>query len=125
MIPFGSAIVTLYYRTESVDMGGRTRTDWQKATISDCSWRIKNISRLIGNATVITRECTCRIPPSAQKPGVGDVIILGIVNDLATNAIMVSKLMDKYSEAFRIASVADLTGQGMPLQHYVARGDIA
>lgn len=116
MIPFGGEIVTLLHKS------GDT---WQPVTIAGASWRQKTVRVLTDSAVRYTTETTCRIPPNALRPDPGDVIVRGNCEDSADTAIELVRLLEKYRPqgAFRVQSVADNTGAGVPLPHYAARGE--
>lgn len=116
MIPFGTETVTLLHKS------GDT---WQPVAIAGASWRQKTVRILMDSAVRYTTETTCRIPTSAPRPDPGDVIVRGACKDSAGTAIELVRLLEKYRPqgAFRVQSVADNTGEGIPLPHYAARGE--
>lgn len=116
MIPFGTHIVTLYHK-ENGSFG--------RHILVNCSWRSSNERRLENGATVITERTTCRIPPQYTCPVPGDLLVLGVVDDDATNEIAIVRLMQRLQEqgyrAFRVESCAN-NANGVPLPHYAATG---
>lgn len=116
MIPFATETVTLLHKF------GDT---WQPVTITGASWRQKTVRVLTDSAVRYTTETTCRIPQSAQRPDPGDVIVRGNCEASADTAIELVRLLEKYRPqgAFRVQSVADNTGAGIPLPHCAARGE--
>ena len=116
MIPFGTETVTLLHKS------GNT---WRPVAIAGTSWRQKTVRVLTDSAVRYTTETTCRIPISALRPDPGDVIVRGTCKDSAGTAIELVRLLEKYRSqgAFRVQSVADNTGEGVPLPHYTARGE--
>lgn len=116
MIPFGTETVTLLHKS------GNT---WRPVAIAGASWRQKTVRVLTDSAVRYTTETTCRIPISALRPDPGDVIVRGTCKDSAGTAIELVRLLEKYRSqgAFRVQSVADNTGGGVPLPHYAARGE--
>ena len=116
MIPFGTETVTLLHKS------GNT---WRPVAIAGTSWRQKTVRVLTDSAVRYTTETTCRIPISALRPDPGDVIVRGTCKDSAGTAIELVRLLEKYRSqgAFRVQSVADNTGEGVPLPHSAARGE--
>ena len=116
MIPFGTETVTLLHKS------GNT---WRPVAIAGTSWRQKTVRVLTDSAVRYTTETTCRIPISALRPDPGDVIVRGTCKDSAGTAIELVRLLEKYRSqgAFRVQSVVDNTGEGVPLPHYAARGE--
>lgn len=116
MIPFGTETVTLLHKS------GNT---WRPVAIAGASWRQKTVRILTDSAVRYTTETTCRIPISALRPDPGDVIVRGTCKDSAGTAIELVRLLEKYRPqgAFRVQSVTDNTGEGVPLPHYAARGE--
>ena len=116
MIPFGTETVTLLHKS------GNT---WRPVAIAGTSWRQKTVRVLTDSAVRYTTETTCRVPISALRPDPGDVIVRGTCKDSAGTAIELVRLLEKYRSqgAFRVQSVADNTGEGVPLPHYTARGE--
>ena len=116
MIPFGTETVTLLRKS------GDT---WRPVIIAGASWRQKTVRVLTDSAVRYTTETTCRIPISALRPDPGDVIVRGTCKDSAGTAIELVRLLEKYRPqgAFRVQSVADNAGEGIPLPHYAARGE--
>ena len=116
MIPFGNHNVTLYHKTG---------TGYKRLVLVNCSWRSSNERRIADGATVITERTTCRIPPQHTKPIPGDLLVLGVVKDVAANEIALVRIMERLRSegyrAFRVESCADNTGS-IPLPHYAAVG---
>lgn len=125
MIPFGRETVTLYHRTEAIGADGRTNTLWTRVTLNGCSWRRTGKHTLTSHTDVQVEEVVCRIPADQTCPTSGDVLIPGMISDAAASALDVTRILDRYRDlgAFRVASVADNARPGVPLPHYVAKGE--
>ena len=121
MIPLGREAVTLYHRVETTDEAGRTSFSWRRIWLDGCFWR--HAARYsLSNA----HEVVCRIPAEQQRPGIGDVMVLGRVKDLPQSALELCEVLEKYRKgdgAFRVAAVNENMRRGFPLAHYAARGE--
>lgn len=124
MIPFGNQTVTLYHRTRTAGEDGRSRDVWARYTLKGCSWREIAAQSMEGNAVRGTVQTVCRIPAGQMKPQVGDVLIFGAVSAEIASAKELNALLEQHRDggAFRVESVANNAGSGVPLPHYVARG---
>lgn len=115
MIPFGNHTVTMYHKN------GAT---YDRYVLTGCSWRSTTERSLIENSTVITQRTNCRIPSRFAKPGPGDMLVLGVIEEEVGGEIALLQLMERLQKdgyrAFRIQSCADNTG--VPLPHYAATG---
>lgn len=120
MIPLGREAVTLYRRVAQ-QSGGRTRISWQRISLDGCSWR--HAARYsLSNA----HEVVCRIPADQTRPAIGDVLVLGHVEDEIGTAVQLCEMLEKYREvpgAFRVQAINDNHRAGFPLPHYAARGE--
>ena len=121
MIPLGREAVTLFHRVETIDEAGRTKLSWRRIWLDGCFWR--HAARYsLSNA----REVVCRVPAEQQRPGIGDVMVLGHVNDAPQSALELCAVLDRYRQnggAFRVKAVNDNVRRGFPLAHYAARGE--
>lgn len=121
MIPLGHAGVTLYHRREMTDAAGRTTLTWRRILLDGCSWR--HAARYsLSNA----HEVVCRIPAGQTRPVIGDVMVLGHVQDEPASAAQLAEMLEKYREipgAFRVAAINDNVQPAFPLPHYAARGE--
>ena len=121
MIPLGREAVTLYHRVETMEADGRTRLSWRRFWLDGCSWR--HAARYsLSNA----HEVVCRVPAECVRPAIGDVMVLGRVNDAADSALALCDVLEKYRQAggaFRAAAVNDNMRRGFPMAHYAVRGE--
>lgn len=116
MIPFGTHTVTLLYKTDD---------GYSKALLSGCSWKDKTEHTLSEGALVRAQTTVCRIPASEIKPSPGDLLILGVSNAEANNAVELARLRESLQRegtpAFRVQTVLDNSRAGI-LPHYAAEG---
>lgn len=115
MVPFGNQTVTLFHKANGT---------YIKYTLSNCSWRQKDVRAVSDGVVFHTVETVCRIPEDQQKPIVGDLMILGTTFETASNDIEISRLRDSVNSsggaAFRVSIVKDNTNA--PIPHFCAQG---
>ena len=122
-------------------------TTWYRTVLNDCFWKPAGNKISIGNTILETNDIICRIPESTgfrdkkewtDTPNdlmsnyftlaVGDIIVLGIVNDEINEYVSgrrSSDLVSKYKAlqgCIEIQQVADNTGLGRCNPHYFIRG---
>ena len=124
MLPFGTEEVTLVQRAET-EADGRTQVRYIKHALSGCSWRRRSSWKQNGARMERSEEITCRIPAGQVVPHAGDCLFRGDLAERIGSSAELSAALEAHREsgAFRIASVADNAGDGMPLAHYAARGE--
>lgn len=126
MLPFGGENLTLVQRVEA-EADGRTQVIYVKHALSGCSWRRRSVWKQNGTCMERSEEITCRIPAGQAVPHVGDWLLRGDVPEDIEGSADLSAALEGHRDAgaFRIASVADNAGDGVPLAHYAARGESA
>lgn len=116
MIPFGFQTVTLLHKTDA----GYTRH-----VLTECSWKDKTEHTLSEGALIRAQTTVCRIPASETKPSPGDLLILGVSNAEANNAVELARLRESLQRegtpVFRVQTVKDNSRTGI-LPHYAAEG---
>ena len=115
MIPFGNHAITLFHKNGAM---------YDRYVLTGCSWRSGKERSLIENAVVITETTICRMPPECPKPDPGDLLVLGVIDEVPEGEIALVQLMERLRtdgyRVFRIRSCSDNTGA--PLAHYAATG---
>ncbi len=115
MIPFGNQTVTLFHKANGA---------YIKYTLSNCSWRQKDVRTVSDGVIFHAVETICRVPEGQRKPAVGDLMVLGTTRASASNDIEISRLRDSVNSsggaAFRVAMVKDNTNA--PVPHFCAQG---
>lgn len=123
MIPFGSDIVTLIKRVETV-VDGRTITEYTKHLLRGCSWHKKAGWSQFDAEKHRSGDVTCRIPADQQRPDAGDYLFLGKIEVEITDTGSLRAAMKAHEQTgvMEIATLSDNARPGMPLPHYMAWG---
>lgn len=123
MIPFANDTVTLVKRNET-EVDGKTRTTYSTHIIKGCAWRRVAVHTLNGLQTEKGVQTSCRMPVGIM-PAVGDALLLGAHNVVVENYSALAALVqsNRQNGAFIVTSAKDNARPGMPIPHYVARGE--
>ena len=115
MMPFAQETVTLFHRT---------RDGCARVVLKGCAWRQTSARDQDGGLFMPRGRYLVRGPAGSVRPGVGDVLVRGEVDDAAALGLNTAALLEKYAErgAFLCESVADSAFPGAPLPHWRAEG---
>ena len=118
MLTWWTDTVTVYHRIEEKNEG-KTTIRWEREVCSSCFYgsvtnRVRN-----GNSVSYINSQIVRLPHNTKGIKVGDIAVIGTVDDVIPDGDSGAKLVDKYKKhAFFVKVAKDNSRSGLPFPHY-------